>query len=184
MDGKNYLELTKQYQIQKDKSYQKPYQKQQHEQHHEQTLGNEYSKKIPEKPLIAEEIDALFWGKLVRLGWRIDDTPLLKDTNSKTKVTRLIYVCPDCDIPLHAENALTVTPTKAKMMCDALLLNEKLFRHQKIAKDCRPIDDEAESKAIPEATSVFEKPTTGRLRIDTIDGETKAFNGERWVSIS
>ena len=137
----NYLEKAKQYQIQKDKSYQKPYQKQQHVEWHQQTLGNEHSKKIPEKPLIAEEIDALFWGKLVRLGWRTDNNPLLESSNSKAKVTRFVFVCPDCDLPLHAENAIRVTPSKAKNMCNLELLKEKLFQHKKIARECRPVEE-------------------------------------------
>ena len=95
-DYKEYLALAKQYQ----KQMQKPYHKQQHEQHHEQTLGNEYSKKVQETPLIAEEIDALFWGKLVQLGWRTDSNPLLEGVDSTAKVTRFVYVCPDCDLLL------------------------------------------------------------------------------------
>ena len=124
-----YLQLAKQYQ------------KQYKEQHHEQTLGNNYSKKVRETPLIAEEIDELFWGKLVQLGWRTDNNPLLEGVNSKAKITRFVYVCRDCDLPLHAENALNITPSKAKKMYNFELLKEKLFRHKKVAKECKPTED-------------------------------------------
>ena len=141
-DYKEYLALAKQYQKQYEKQVrEKQPQKQQHEQHHEQTLGNEYSKKIPEKPLIAEEIDALFWGKLVQLGWRTDSNPLLESVDSTAKVTRFVYVCKDCDLPLHAENAIKITPSKAKNMCNLELLKEKLFQHKKMARECRPVEE-------------------------------------------
>jgi hypothetical protein len=130
---KEYLALAKQ--------YQKPYHEQHHKEHHKQTLGKEYSNKVQEIPLIAEEIDAFFWGKLVQLGWRIDSTPL-ETLNSTAKITRFIYVCPDCDMPLHFEGSLQITPTKAKKMCDVSLLQEKLVRHQTIAKDCKAIPEE------------------------------------------
>jgi hypothetical protein len=136
---KEYLELTKQYQ----KQYQKhEWHKNPHEQHHEQTLGNDYSKKFQEKPLVAEEIDRLFWSKLVQLGWRTDNNPLLEGTDSKARTTRFVYVCPECDVPLHAQNVLTVTPSVAKKMCDVTLLQEKLVRHQTIVKDCKAIPEE------------------------------------------
>jgi hypothetical protein len=134
---KEYLALAKQYQKQIDKSHQKQYQ-----QHHEPSMGNEIRKKIVEIPLIAEEIDTLFWGKLVQLGWRTDNTPLLEGVDSKSRTTRFVYVCPECDIPLHAQNVLTVTPSVAKKMCDVSLLQEKLVRHQTIAKDCKAIPEE------------------------------------------
>jgi len=105
-------------------------------------MGNEAIKKIQEKPLIAEEIDALFWGKLVQLGWRTDNNPLLEGTDSKARTTRFVYVCPDCDLPLHAQNVLTVTLSVAKKMCDVSLLRDKLFNHKKIVKDCKAIPEE------------------------------------------
>ena len=154
-DYKEYLALAKQYQ----KQMQKPYHKQLRVQRHEQTLGNDYSKKVKELPLIAEEIDALFWGKLVQLGWRIDNTPLLDGADSKARVTRLVFVCLECDLPLHAQNSMSITPSTAKKMCDVSLLKEKLVYHKTITKECRPVQ---ESKAIPEAIPVFEKPAKGK----------------------
>lgn len=137
---KEYLELAKQYQkqYQKHEQYKKPHQ----EQHHNQTLGNDYGKKVEEKPLVAEEIDRLFWSKLVQLGWRTDNNPLLEGANSKAKTTRFVYVCPDCDLPLHAENAIRVTLSKAKNMCDVSLLRDKLYQHKHVFKDCKAIPEE------------------------------------------
>jgi hypothetical protein len=176
----DYSEQMKQYHDAYREKKHEAYRKKKHEQYKPASTIKEDATK--EHPLVAEEIDEFFWGKLVNLGWRRDDTPLIKDT--KAKVTRFIYVCPDCDLPLHAQNAINILPSIAKKMCNLELLNEKLIAHKNMVKECRPVDDEEESKAIPEAIPVFEKPSTGRLRIDTIDGETKAFNGERWVSIS
>ena len=136
---KEYRELAKQ--------YQKPYQKHEwhknpHEEHHEQTLRNDYSEKVQEKPLVAEEIDEFFWGKLVQLGWRTDNNPLLEGADSKARTTRFVYVCSECDLPLHAQNVLTVTPSVAKKMCDVALLRDKLYHHKHVAKDCKAIPEE------------------------------------------
>ena len=135
---KEYLELAKQYQkpYQKHEWHKNPYEERQHD------VSNDYSKKFQEKPLVAEEIDKFFWGKLVQLGWRTDNNPLLEGADSKARTTRFVYVCPECDVPLHAQNVLTITPSVAKKMCDVTLLEEKLVKHQTIAKDCKAIPEE------------------------------------------
>lgn len=136
---KSYIEKSEQYQKHYQKQHQKP--KRPHEQHHEQTLGNDYSKKVEESPLIAEEIDDLFWGKLVKLGWRFNSKPLLNDKTSTAEIKQFIFVCSDCDKPLHIQNVNTLLPSQVKNMCDISLLSQKLFQHKREIKDCNPVEE-------------------------------------------
>jgi hypothetical protein len=176
---KEALRKKKQYQKQQQKQYQK------HEYHQETLPFNEHgSNEQAEKPLSESYVDQLFWNKLVQLGWRFNDQQRI----DRLKSTQLMFVCPDCDKGLHSQQSHTITPARAKAMLDTHWLKRIVQKHKEdTTRGCHPEYDEngeAIAEAILKATPVFKKTATGKLRIDTIDGETKVFNGERWVPIN
>jgi hypothetical protein len=176
---KEALRKKKQYQKQQQKQYQK------HEYHQETLPFHEHGSREPaEKPLSESQVDELFWNKLVQLGWRLN-----KVENDKLKAIQLMFICRDCGKGLHSQQSHTVTPSRARAMFDVQWLSRVIQKHKTDdLNGCKPLkydeNGEAIAEAIPKATPVFKKTATGKLRIDTIDGETKVFNGERWVPIS
>lgn len=185
MDKKSYLEKTKQYQ--KKKQYHETlYNKHEKQKYHQPELPFEGEKwhEPEEKPLSESEVETLFWNKLVQLGWRLN-----KVENDKLKAIQLMFICRDCGKGLHSQQSHTVTPSRARAMFDVQWLSRVIQKHKTDnLNGCKPLkydeNGEAIAEAIPKATPVFKKTATGKLRIDTIDGETKVFNGERWVPIS
>jgi len=178
---KDYLQEAKQYEKQYKKQYKKPKQYQKHEQFSHESLMSHEPK---EKPLSESEVETLFWNKLVQLGWRLN-----KVENDKLKAIQLMFICRDCGKGLHSQQSHTVTPSRARAMFDVQWLSRVIQKHKTDdLNGCKPLkydeNGEAIAEAIPKATPVFKKTATGKLRIDTIDGETKVFNGERWVPIS
>jgi hypothetical protein len=178
---KDYLQEAKQYEKQHKEQYKKPKQYQKHEQFlHEPSMSH-----VPEeKPLSESEVEALFWSKLVQLGWRLN-----KVENDKLKAIQLMFICKDCGKGLHSQQSHTVTPSRARAMFDVQWLSRVIHKHKTDdLNGCKPLkydeNGEAIAEAIPKAIPVFKKTATGKLRVDTIDGETKVFNGERWVPIS
>jgi len=149
---KEYRELAKQYQKQylKHEQYKKPHQ----EQHHSQTLGNDYGKKVEESPLIAEEIDKLFWDKLVHLGWRINSQYIntFEDQvlNPPLKSVQFLYLCPDCGKSLHSQQAHLVTPSKARAMIDTNWLAIVVKKHKATSKGCVVPEYDENGEAISE----------------------------------
>jgi hypothetical protein len=186
MDKKSYLEKAKQYQ--KEKQYHETlYNKHEKPKYHQPELPFEGEKWLHEpegEPLSDSEVEALFWSKLVQLGWRLN-----KVENDKLKAIQLMFICRDCGKGLNSQQSHTVTPSRARAMVDVQWLSRVIQKHKTDnLNGCKPLkydeNGEAIAEAIPKATPVFKKTATGKLRIDTIDGETKVFNGERWVPIS
>ena len=178
------------------KQYHEAYRKKKHEQFHDyghESLSDWRTK--PDVTLLAEEVSDLYWKKLASIGWRVNSQELFKDEllGTVVKTTQFIFTCPDCGKALKSQQSHTITTSKAKEMTEIAKLSHLVKKHkEETIKGCIPIEydengeviSEAVAEATPKKAPIFERPSTGTLRIDTIDGETKAFNGERWVSIS
>lgn len=110
----------------KKKYEQKHYEKQEHsrsksyqEGWHQEELPLDWS-----EPFADIEVEELFWGKLVQLGWKIQtygDRPPLKNN--------FVLVCPTCNNILDTHPAKGLTKKQGKMMANSILCERILAAH-------------------------------------------------------
>jgi hypothetical protein len=190
--GSTYIEHAKHYKEQYEKPHQKQYQE------HIQTMAKHqkptqwapsatdpwstaggsvtFSKENNETPLTESELDYFFWKTLIPLGWRKNQGERLAESY------QLMLVCEECDRAIVSQQSHTITLGKAKKMSDKVKVNEDKKTHK--AK-CKPLEYDEDGnlvEAIPEATP-FNPFVVGDVRYDTIDGKTKIFTSNGWVSV-
>ena len=110
----------------KPKQYPKPQQ-----QWHQGELPLDWSA----QPLTDTEIEELFWGKLVQLGWR------LQTYGESLKSKNIVLPCYECNKILDSYSWVSITKTNAIKMSDDKKVKEKVESHGGF-----------ECKAIPEVT--------------------------------
>jgi hypothetical protein len=121
----------------KPKPYQKPYQKQEQfpKQHHKDKQWVQPELPFTDKPwrsdkyLTDTEIEELFWGQLVQLGWRWQTY----GENAKSK--NIVLPCPYCNLVVDSHTI--ITETNAKKMQDKYYCEQILKRHKGL--ECKAI---------------------------------------------
>lgn len=151
---KDYPYKAKQYQ----KQYQKPHQKKksaydiiekkQHEEHDWKRKNSDYSIES-EHVLVADEIDRLFWSKLVLIGWKINTVFILD--KSPAKSVQFMFTCPDCGKSLHSQQSHTITTARAKAMTDVRWLKQVIAKHKETSSGCQPAEYDENGEVISEA---------------------------------
>lgn len=178
----DYIKSAKQHQEQqRAMKKSKPYQKPHHEYEHH-SLSPQFDQKRHQEhedtALSSKELDYFFWKTLVHLGWR-------KNISGSPESYQLMLVCQKCEKSLMSQQSHTITYARARNMSDKVYLKSQVQEHYDKCKPFEYDEDgnlvEAISEAIPE---VFEKPETGTIRTDTITGNWKLFDGERWINFT
>jgi hypothetical protein len=120
----------------KAKPYQKPYQKQEQfpKQHHKDKQWVQDELPFNDKPwresaLTDTEIEELFWGKLVQLGWKFQ----AYGENPRSK--NVVLPCPYCELVMDSHTI--ITESSAKRMQDKNYCDQVLRRH--VGLDCKAI---------------------------------------------
>jgi hypothetical protein len=121
----------------KAKPYQKPYQKQEQfpKEYHKDKQWVQDELPFTDKPwrsdkyLTDTEIEELFWGQLVQLGWRWQTY----GENAKSK--NIVLPCPYCNLVVDSHTI--ITETNAKKMQDKYYCEQILKRHKGL--ECKAI---------------------------------------------
>lgn len=114
---------------QKQEQFPKPYQKQ------ERWVQDELpftDKPWREKPLTDTEVEELFWGKLVQLGWRFQ----AYGENPRSK--NVVLPCPYCELVMDSHTI--ITESTAKRMQDKHYCDQVLKRHKGL--ECKALPEE------------------------------------------
>lgn len=122
---------------QKSKQVPKPYQK--GKQWHQEELPFE-DKQYPwrQTPLTDTEIEELFWGKLVQLGWRLQT---YDEKNIQKK--NIVLPCCECNKVLDSYSWVGITKAEAVKMSDSEQCNQMLNNHSGFP--CKAIPEEGVS---------------------------------------
>jgi hypothetical protein len=115
--------------VQKAKPYQKPKQLPNPHQKGKQWVQDELhfeDKQYPwrETPLTDTEIEKLFWGKLVQLGWRLH---IYEEKNIQKK--NIVLPCYECNKLLDSYSWVSITRTNAVKMSDDKNVKGKVESH-------------------------------------------------------
>lgn len=119
---------------QKQGQFSKPYQKDKQWVQDELPFND---KPWREHPLTDTEVEELFWGKLVQLGWRIHTYP----SGGEDKKT-IVLPCPDCNnkIDLYAWD--WCSKADASRMSSAEYVKQKIQEHE---ADCKALSEEGDT---------------------------------------
>jgi hypothetical protein len=126
------------------KPYQKPYQKQQQFPKPYQKDKQWVQPELPfndkpwrEQPLTDTEVEELFWGKLVQLGWRIHSY-LSGGETMKT----IVLPCPNCNRKIDLYTWNWVSKTESRKISTAEYVNDRVKYHE---ADCQATSEEGDT---------------------------------------